>query len=71
MHDKVFSSKTAVLMLAISLINYSVKVTIISAFRKALLQNTCKQIIFSWQNYSKGSHLQILLLILSEFKRIK
>ena len=71
MHDKVFSSKTAVLMLAISLINYSVKVTIISAFRKALLQNTWKQIIFSWQNYSKGYHLQILLLILSEFKRIK
>ena len=71
MHDKVFSSKTAVLMLAISLINFSVKVTIISAFRKALLQNACKQIIFSWQNYSKGSHLQILLLILSEFKRIK
>ena len=63
MHDKVFSSKTAVVMLAISLINYSVKVTIISAFRKALLQNTWKQIIFSWQNYSKGSHLQILLLI--------
>ena len=35
MHGKVFSSKTAVLMLAISLTNHSAKVTIISAFRKA------------------------------------